>query len=146
MYNPIQDDDYNEWIEIYNPGTEYVDMTGWTLCGKAILPGYIDREGQVHNETGLSLPPKGRAIITDGGSGTDVYNNFNVQPSLALHVNASSICNKLANTNRTIELTDSKNYIIDNVTYYSEWGANGNGKSLTKSGNEWIESEPSPGS
>ncbi|KHO54790.1 MAG: hypothetical protein QT10_C0012G0038 [archaeon GW2011_AR19] len=36
MYNPVQNEHYNEWIEIYNEGGSNIDLTGWNLCGKFI--------------------------------------------------------------------------------------------------------------
>lgn len=45
MYNPAGSDDY-EWIEIYNLGTEEVNITGWvingTIGGNTVLSGILD--------------------------------------------------------------------------------------------------------
>ncbi len=142
MYNPVQNDNYNEWIEVYNPSGNSIDITtGWTLCNDRILAGYIDRNGNIYNYINSTIPANGYAVITDGNSGTDVYSNFNVSSSaIALHVDANSLCGGLTNTGGTIILKNSSR-IVDSVTYSNSWGANGNGNSLerTESGN-WAES------
>ncbi|MFH0936169.1 MAG: lamin tail domain-containing protein, partial [Candidatus Woesearchaeota archaeon] len=42
MYNPSDDENYNEWIEIYNNGNEEIDLSLWKLCNKNILSGFVD--------------------------------------------------------------------------------------------------------
>ena len=74
MYNPAQEDNFNEWIEIYNEGGSNIDLTGWNLCGEEILAGYVKYNAQpVANNQGLILLAGSYAVITDGGSGTEVY-------------------------------------------------------------------------
>lgn len=116
MYDPQYNENYNEWIEIYNEGSGPVDLGNYTLCEKALFPGYIDREGATHDEQGLVLAAGAYALITDGGSGSEVYDNYNVGQSLALHVDAASICGGLANEGEAIILRGS-NETIDEVTY-----------------------------
>lgn len=103
---PAQSDNYNEWIEIYNSGFEDVDLSNYTLCGKTLIAGYINHEdGQTKAENGMMLSVGKYAIITDGGSGTEVYSNFQVNSNaLALHVNASSLCGGLTNAGKNITL------------------------------------------
>ncbi len=146
MYNPVQDDNYNEWIEIYNPGPAQIDLNGWMLCDKALLSGYVARSQIVLNDSGYILAPAQHAIITDGDTGTEVYDNFNVSHSLALHVSTASMCDKgLSNTmNETITLKDSNGNVIDSLTYDPKWA--GEGMTITKVDSQWTESEPSPGS
>ena len=117
MYNPSQDENYNEWIEIYNSGNGEILLENFTLCGKEILPGYINRSGGINRDSGLLLEAESYALITDGGSGTDVYNNFNVSAqALALHVAASSLCAGLSNAGKTITLEKNGN-TVSGVTY-----------------------------
>lgn len=148
MYNPdICDDDFCEWIEIYNPTEEEIDLTGWKLCDKELLPGYIDRsDGQVYEDFGLTLLPSQYAIITDGGSGTDVYTYFDIDlTSLAVHVGANSLCGRLVNTNHTVVINDSQGNVIDSVFYSNSMGANGDGNSLQKSDSSWFSCFPTAG-
>lgn len=150
MYNPSTaqgKDDYNEWIEIHNPTNNPINLEGWMLCDDILKSGYVRYPDKtLLDDNGYVLEPGKRAIITDGGSGTEVYTNFAVEPSLALNTgNKSLLCGGLTNSNRTITLKDDKGNIIDEVTYYRTWGADGNGKSLQKINNEWVEAEPTPG-
>ena len=56
-----------------------IDLTDWSLCGDELLFGYVNHsDGGVYLNTTKTIPAYGYALITDGGSGTDVYKNFNV--------------------------------------------------------------------
>lgn len=131
MYNPAQDDNYNEWIEIY--AFQDTDLTGWSLCGSQLKPGYVGRDGQVYNDSGMLIAAGQYALITDGGSGTEVYQNFSVsQDSLALHISGSSLCGGLSNSGDTVVLEASASGVVEEITYSPEWGGNGNGSSLAR--------------
>jgi hypothetical protein len=52
----------------------------------------------------------------------------------------------LSNSNETIALKNSSLSVIDNVTYFSTWGAAGNNNSLQFFNGTWCESFPTPGS
>lgn len=146
MYAPLESEFYNEYIEIYNDGESYMDITNWTLCGDALLPGYIDHgdSEKLKLNDSVILPKGNYAIITDGESGTEVYSNFNVQQSaLVLHVNAASLCGGLVNSGETIDLKDPSGNLADSISYDSIL-ANNNDKSLQKC-SSWIEGEPNPG-
>jgi hypothetical protein len=137
MYNPEDEwegseDYYNEWIEIYNNGTEDVNLTGWTLCGKEILSGYLNRaDKDIYLSTTMILEPNQYAIISDGGTkdtrGTEVYDNFNVSKySIALHVNWETLCGGLSNSNnQTIFLNNNNGGLIETMTYNPVWANEG---------------------
>ncbi|RLI93156.1 MAG: hypothetical protein DRO92_04655 [Candidatus Altiarchaeales archaeon] len=138
MYNPKRcDDDYCEWIELYNPSPVDIDLSGWTLCDKKILPGYVKHtDSKIYNNRGYILKSGKYAVITDGGTGTEVYEKFDVDTnSLALHVNASTLCkDSLSNeVGKPIDLKDSHGSIIDFIIYKIDL-ANGNGKTLIRVG------------
>src|SRR3989344_4842818 len=126
MYNPNDEwegneDNYNEWIEIYNKNNESVDLTNWFLCNNNLISGYVNRSGHINLDTTMILEPNQYAIITDGGSGTEVYDNFDIDNnSLALHVNAASLCGDLGNKGDNITIKDSNRNILDffNYTYF----------------------------
>ncbi len=140
MYHPTQNDNYNEWVEIFNPSNKDFDLTDWSLCGKNLLEGYIDHlDALEKSKQGYTLKPNSFAIITDGGTGTDVYANFNVADSLAFHVDASSLCGQLSNSGKTITLENPIGQLVDSVDYTSEF-ANGNGKTLELGAGGWTES------
>ncbi len=162
MYNPSTEqgeDYYLEWIEIYNPTNIPINLSGWRLCGDELLAGYVNYTGSggegPYLDGGMILEPNQYAIITDGGTGTEVYQYFNVSNnSLALHVDARTMCNSgLNNDGETINLTDNLGNLIDSVTYNNSWGADGDGKTLERkdvlgesnSSDNWGESIPKNG-
>ncbi|UCD04002.1 MAG: lamin tail domain-containing protein [Candidatus Woesearchaeota archaeon] len=141
MYNPNGPDTYDEYIEIYNSGNETVDLVNYTICDSKLYTGYINKTNKtVHLNTSLNLTLDSFALITDGGSGTEVYDIFNVSnSSLALHISSSSICGGLTNSGKTIFLNSK------NITYDPEIGAEGDGNSLQLFNGTWISAKPTPG-
>ncbi|RLJ07272.1 MAG: hypothetical protein DRP12_02555 [Candidatus Aenigmatarchaeota archaeon] len=142
MYNPVQPDRYNEWIEIYNPGPDDLDLTGWTLCGKELEPGWIRHSDGESFPGNPVLKAGSYAIITDGGTGTDAYENWQFTCQ-AYHPKASSLCGGLKNSNHTVWIADENGRIVVNVSYSSANGANGNGKSLSWNSG-WVETNSNP--
>ncbi len=106
MANPSESEEHNEWLEVFNNGTEGIDLSKWSLCGSKLSSGYIDKStGEMKKTNDGVMGGGGYALITDGGSGTEVYNNFNVsEESLAFHTATDSLCGKLSNTGEEISL------------------------------------------
>jgi hypothetical protein len=145
MYNPTQDDAYNEWIELYNTdSSQSQDLSNLTLCGTAIKSGYVEKNSSsVSNDGGMLLGAGQYAIITDGGSGTQVYDNFSIPSNaLALHVDSSSICSGLSNSGTTVTLGGSS---TNSISYTYNEGANGDGNSLQLVNGSWVAATPTPG-
>ncbi len=163
MYNPSTEqgkDDYSEWIEIFNPTNESINLSSWELCGDELLAGYINYTnsgvgGPYLNES-TNLSPNQYAIITDGESGTEIYQFFNVSnDSLALHVNPASLCGGgLKNTGETINLSNGTYTEIVNYNNSAGWPKAKDGYSLQRinssqnlsnNSTNWIAFPPSPG-
>ena len=72
LYNPSGSDDGAEWVEICNPGTEPVDLSGWALQNA----GTIWSEVFVLDKA--TLAPGEYLLI---GSGSDSTRSFRSQPS-----------------------------------------------------------------
>gem|GEM_PF-3516600 len=146
MYNPeLCSDSYCEWVEIYNAGTESIDLANWTLCTKTLLAGCVDINGEIHLRTTTVLPSGSYAIITDGGTGTGVYDNFTVDSdAIALHVDASSLCGGLSNSGKTLTLEDDGETTVDSVDYDGSL-ANGDGKTLQLCDGSWYADTLTPG-
>ena len=143
MYDPVDNENYNEWLEIYNDEDGEVDLSDFSICDVSLLSGYVDREGNTNNDEGMILQPGKYAMITDGGSGTEVYDNYNVhEDSLALHVDAGSICGRLNNVGDTIVIKNSNDEEIDSVTYSA--GVE-EGYSLELISGDFVESEDEGG-
>lgn len=134
MYNPNQgDDDYNEWIELY--AIADLSLENWSICGSQLQAGYIKKsDGQIYQSSGFSVTAGQYIIITDGGSGTEVYEKFAVNPSaIALHSTLGSLCDGLSNDpGKTIELTNNSGSTVETVSYLKSWGAGGDGNSLER--------------
>ena len=149
MHSPIQcSDSYCEYVEVYNNGTEAINLTDWKLCTNNLLAGYVNRSGATNLNTSMILQPNSFALITDGGSGTEVYSNFSVDlNAIAIHVSGSTLCGGLT-SNENISLFNNNSLNVNQLNYTSSWGANSNSKSLqycNNSGN-WTENPPTPGS
>ena len=116
MYIPVENDHYNEWIELFNPTSSPIDVNNWTLYDgneEDIIIGDLD-----HGDGTTIIPAGGYAIITDHG--TKVYENFTVSESaIKLYVDDSAICGYgLNNEKEKLFLNDTSGNIIDTV----EWG------------------------
>ncbi|MCH7688317.1 MAG: hypothetical protein IH899_16825, partial [Planctomycetes bacterium] len=133
--NPSGSDSFDEWIEIFNNGTSSVDLTNATLCGDSLLKGFINHSDvSTKRNTTFVLEPSKFALITDGDSGTDVYDNFAVDTSaLAFHVPGASMCNSaLKNAGEEINITlNSDATVVDYTPFVSLFpDTNGTGRTL----------------
>ena len=123
-----------EWIEIYNPDSDSVDITKIKL-----------READTNHGISTSSGTKilnslEYAVIAD----TPV--NFMVDnPNYLGILFDSSWPTGLSNTGESLELRDASSTTLDLVTYDSSIGANGDGNSLQKINNVWRASAPTPG-
>ena len=123
-YNPPQTglkEKENEWVEIYNYGTDNLDVAGWKIDNDSILAG---------NGTTV-IPGGGYAIIT--AEPTEVYDNYTVDPdAIRLKVGDNKIGNGLANNSDTITIKDSDGNIVDSVSYDDSWGGDGDGDTIER--------------
>ena len=126
MYNLEGTDTNHEWIEIFNPKNNAVNLDGGKL---------YDGDGETNS--GLNAPPKnggqGSLIIPAGGyailaAKADVF--------LADHQGFSGTVIDtvldLKNSTDTIRLLAPDGTVFDEVTYSNSWGADGNGKTLER--------------
>ncbi|MEX1061761.1 MAG: lamin tail domain-containing protein, partial [Patescibacteria group bacterium] len=147
MYDPAGDDYYTEWVELKNVSSGLVDLSGWTFCGQELLGGYVDHNagGELKESESTILAAGNLALITDGGSGTDVYTVNSVSTNvLAFHVDSSSLCDSgLSNSGEEVSLVTSGNE--STVSYLKDWGGGGNGKTVGLINGSWKENEPTPG-
>jgi hypothetical protein len=134
MYDPGQcRDSFCEWVELFNPTNQSISLEGWTICGNELLSGYVDMIGRLRSDKGYVLIPNGYALVTDGGTGTLVYDRFNVSlEAIPLHTNTSEICGGLANEGDTLTLRDASSSLVDKLTYDRSWGAGNNNRTLER--------------
>ncbi len=115
MYDPFPDDLYNEWIELYNPTNQTVNLSGWMITDN-YRTDTLEPDFDHSNGTTL-LPPQGYAIITD--KGTTMYENYTVAPNtISLYVDDNRIGNGLGNTKDKLILRDPNATVHDMI----EWG------------------------
>jgi len=108
------DDQYNEWIEIYNNGGTEVNVSNWIIGAD---DGNETIEGGLYNKEGTIIPVFGFAIITS--EATRVYDNFNTSAdAIKLYVADGRITRSgLKNDGETIYLYDNNGNLIDKKTY-----------------------------
>ena len=132
MYDLEGADTDREWIEIFNNGSEPVDLTGWKFFEANTNHALTSVQG------GSVIQPNGLAVIVDNSE------KFLIDwPGFSGIIFDSSF--SLSNTGETLVLKNSEFADIDSVSYNSDMGANGDGKSLQKSGSSWIAAIPTPG-
>ena len=137
MYSP-QNNGFNyEWIEIYNPNDVAIFFNGWTIADDNQEDIIISNDNEL-----ITLPAKSVGILTSSpATFKETYLNY----KYVFSVEDLAIGNGLG-TNETIIL--SKNSYSDVFSYTSDDGANGNGKTLTRSCYncaDWNEAVSSPG-
>jgi cardiolipin synthase len=116
MCHPNENENTNEWIELYNPTTEPIDITGWTIADEKETDTLQDDSD--HGDGTTNIPPGGYALITD--KGTTVYEIFTVaENTIRLSVDDSTLCGYgLNNQKEKIILMDQEGTVIDAM----EWG------------------------
>lgn len=101
-YNPAGDIDDHEFVELHNPGTTAVDLTGYTI-GPVADPAF----NLVAPLTGMLNP--GEYVIL-GPDGADTVGQWGVAP-------IATYTGKVSNGGETIELLDASANVVDAVTY-----------------------------
>jgi len=117
MYDPEENDNYNEWIELYNPTNKSINVTDWSIAdnyAKDFLEGDFD-----HGNGTTIIPPYSYAIIADHG--TKIYENLTISnKTIRLYVDDKSIGNGLGNTGDKLTLKNDMNETVDEI----EWIVN----------------------
>jgi phosphatidylserine/phosphatidylglycerophosphate/cardiolipin synthase-like enzyme len=111
MYHPSENENTNEWIELYNPTSFAIDVNGWTISDG-------QEEDAIQGEGTTLIPPGGYALITD--QGTTVYETTSIPDNaVRLAVDDSTLCGYgLNNKNEMLLLKDQTGTLVDAV----EWG------------------------
>ena len=119
-----------EWVEVFNAGSEPIDLAGWTIADNAavdVLPGGIVAPG---------------AHLTIGGSAEAADGAVDVA------VEDGRIGNGLANRGDIVTLRDPVGRVVDEVDYRAPpIPLPESGRSIALSGDVWVlNTVPSPGS
>lgn len=133
MYNPPDSDDTHEWIEVMNGTGGSVDLTNWRFFEDDTNHGLTVMQGS------STVAADGFAIVADNAA------QFLLDyPSFTGILFDSAF--SLGNTSETISLKNGNGDTVDEVTYSSSQGANGDGYSLQKTTSGWAAAAPTPGS
>ena len=132
MYSLPGSDNDREWVEIYNAGTDAVDLTGWKFFEQGVNHTLTSISG------GTVLSAGGYAVIAEDDTGFladwSSFSGILFDSSFSLH-----------NNGETIALKDATLNVIDEVTYDFSTGAHGDGNSLALIGTNLKAIEPTPG-
>jgi hypothetical protein len=128
MYNPPGTDADLEWIELYNNDTTAINITGWKFYEADTNHRLTFVQGS------MVIPVTGYAIIADNATAF-----LNEHPECKCTVMDSTF--SLRNSDEYIALKNATSNLVDEVTYNSSWGADGNGKTLERTATGgWEES------
>jgi phosphatidylserine/phosphatidylglycerophosphate/cardiolipin synthase-like enzyme len=120
MYDPIPNDNYNEWIELYNPTNHSINVSDWTISDN-YAEDYLEGDFDHGNGTTI-IPPYGYAIIADHG--TKIYENFSISnDTIYLYVDDKSIGNGLGNSGDMLILKNNLNETIDTLEWVTNYSA-----------------------
>jgi len=132
MYDPECSDSYCEYVEIYNNGTNTINMTAWTIADNG------NEDNLEGNNEDILIPSNSYGLIVDTDSRT--YAHYDLPDNLIwIYVEDSAIGNGLSNS-ETVILKDESGNVIGNVTYNG--AADGQAYSFFE---EWNLTDPSPG-
>jgi hypothetical protein len=108
-YNPDKKTEQVEFIELYNAGSELVDLSGW----------YFSRGIDFTFPAGTSLPPGGYLVVVEDSSVLDPctlsYADFVAKWPAVTPVGVFT--GKLDNDGETVELRTAGGYEVDQVNY-----------------------------
>ncbi len=114
LFNPrAVADTYGEWFELYNPGSEDVDIEGWTIADD-------DFDRHVIASGGPLLVPAGGYLVL--GSSTEMALNGGVEVAYAWGTGLSGGF-ALGNAGDEIALYDADGELRDWMRYTSAWRA-----------------------
>lgn len=131
MYDLNGSDTGREWVEVYNDGSESLNLSAWKFYEAETKHGLTLMQGS------WSLEMGGYFIIADNSASFLADN-----PSFNATLFDSSF--SLSNTGENISLWNGSEY-FSNITYSSSSGAAGDGKSLQFIDSAWQSCLPTPG-
>ncbi|MBS3748696.1 MAG: lamin tail domain-containing protein, partial [Candidatus Thermoplasmatota archaeon] len=115
MVNPIESDNSNEWIELYNPTNKTINLSGWKLSDNYATDELLPANTSIQP----LFPSQTFVLITDQDTTLTIPVDEN-DSVIHFMVDDNSIGNGLGNTDDFLKLIDENNTIIDTI----EWGIN----------------------
>lgn len=132
MYDLEGSDSGREWIEIFNGGSQTIDLSTWKLFES-------ETNHKLNHIQGTpTVGPGAYVVIADN---TEKFLIDWPQYSGALYDSSFS----LKNTGELLVLRDENLLDIDSVAYLPDWGGAGDGASVQRINTTWESSSPTPG-
>ena len=141
MYNPDGTDSGREWVEIYNSGSESLDISDYKLL-----------ENNVNHKLSAHDPSDAGNLLIGAGEYAIIADNST--KFLADYTEKGLLIDSafsLKNTGEEVSIVNPTEEIIDSFSYLPELGADGTGNSLqlinlsgNSTQNDWIPAEPTP--
>lgn len=136
VYDAPGADNNQEWIELFNGGSDAVDLTKWKVSDGSnhVLNAPPKNGGQ----GGISLAAGAYAVLADDASAF-----LTTHPGFSGTVIDTTL--SLPNASGTLALLDDSGSIVSSVTYTKDMGAAGDGSSLQRIGGSFVAATPTPG-
>jgi len=137
MYSPTNQSSNYQWVEVYNPNNFATYISSWLISDSEENDQIIPEEGET-----ITIPSQKAGILT---SSPNLFKDTHGNYTYVFSVEDTAIGNGLGN-NDTVTLT--KGTFKDIFSYNKSYGADGNGKTLTRSCyncETWNEAVASPG-
>src|SRR5690606_3782372 len=146
-YNSPDVPNSGDWLELYNPNNQTVDLSGWTLEDEG--------GGGFTVPNGTLLSPNGYLVLVENG--TDFSAVYPTVSNFLGNFGEGIIEIKFSNNNELLILKNASQTIVDSVHYDDEapWptGADGDGPTLHLTSptldnalaQSWIAQTPTPG-
>lgn len=132
MYDADGTDTDREWIELYNSGTESIDLSGYKFFEANSNHGLTLEEGD------KNISPSGYAVIVQ-----DKVKFKTDYPNFSGSIFRASF--SLNNEGEALSIKDPDLNVVDSYSYLSTTGGVGDGKSLQKVSGTWVSGAPTPG-
>lgn len=116
MYDPTGSDTKREWVEVYNSGTQDIDLSTWFFYEGNVFHKLVAQKEAI-------LPAGSFAILVD--SVAEVIAEYSDYAGLIFDSVFS-----LNNTGESLSVANPQKEILDTFIYSAEMGANNNGQSL----------------
>lgn len=130
MYDVSGTDSNREWIEIYNEGSDPVDLADWKLFEANTNHGLVFSGSTV-------LSPGAYAVIVQKPESF-----ASDWPGVSFVIDSAF---SLGNGGESLEIRRPDGTTSDSASYASSQGAAGDGNSLQKHGGSWLAAGPTPG-
>ncbi len=125
---------YEEWIELYNDGSESVSLSGWKIFKAGGSTSLISLSGNISAGQYLLVCRTTSSLTNPLSGACDVEGSFGGSG--------------LNNSSEHIILKNSSGSSVDSVNATSGWpaGESSTRKTMQKSSGSWITADPTPGS